>query len=577
MSGGERFAPIDDSTPVAFDVLDFLTDPVFVVAVDPRTVRPRFRWVYANAAWRAALGLAAGAPLSSEPADHLPEERAARHLAHYSRALRVRGTVRFEELDDRIGREYAFDITPITNAGGACTHLVVAAHDETEHHAVAAELRHQARHDALTGLGNRVLLVEALTEALRDASRTRTRVGLLLLDIDHFKVVNDSLGHEVGDQLFAAAAKRIENVLRAGDTLARFGGDELAVVCRDIVDSEQVNTVATRVRQVFEQPFGIDSGDVFLSVSVGVVVSHDGGDTPERMLRDADVAMFSAKALGRDRVEVFDEQMRARAVARLDIEKSLRQALLRNEFRVHYQPLVDFERSEVTGFEALLRWQHPERGLVGPDQFLGIAEETGLIVPIGAWVLHEVCHQAAAWLADADPESPALGVAVNLSARQLAHPDLVGTVAEALAASGLPPELLVLEITESVLMSDRDLAVTILYALRSLGVHTAVDDFGTGQSSLGYLKTLPVDSLKIDRSFICGLGSDPDDAAIVSAVVHLGHALGLTVTAEGIETARQLSELRDLGCDLGQGFYFAKPQPSAIAGALVRRRLRFTA
>jgi EAL domain-containing protein (putative c-di-GMP-specific phosphodiesterase class I) len=274
---------------------------------------------------------------------------------------------------------------------------------------------------------------------------------------------------------------------------------------------------------------------------------------------------------------VFDEAMRARAVARIDIEKSLRRALLRDELRVHYQPLVDFVRSEVIGFEALLRWQHPERGLVGPDEFLGIAEETGLIVPIGAWVLHEVCAQAAAWLADAVPGATPLHVAVNLSARQLAHPDLVGTVAEALATSGLPPELLVLEITESVLMTDRDLAVTILHALRSLGVKASVDDFGTGQSSLGYLKTLPVDSLKIDRSFVCGLGSDPEDAAIVSAVVHLGHALGLTVTAEGIETARQLSELRSLGCDLGQGFYFAKPQPSAIAGALVRHRLRWSA
>jgi EAL domain-containing protein (putative c-di-GMP-specific phosphodiesterase class I) len=308
---------------------------------------------------------------------------------------------------------------------------------------------------------------------------------------------------------------------------------------------------------------------------MGIAVSEGPFDTAERLLRDADAAMFTAKALGRDRIEVFDDTMRARAVERLEIEKSLRRALLRDELRVHYQPLVEFDCSEVIGFEALLRWQHPERGLLAPAEFLHIAEETGLIVSIGAWVLHEVCRQAARWAADAPPDARPLGVAVNLSARQLAHPDLVATVAEALAISGLEPHLLVLEITESVLMTDRELAVTILHALRSLGVRLSIDDFGTGQSSLGYLKTLPVDSLKIDRSFVDGLGADPDDSAIVAAVVHMGHALGLTVTAEGIETPLQLSELRSLGCDLGQGFYFARPQPSEIAAALVRHRLRW--
>jgi EAL domain-containing protein (putative c-di-GMP-specific phosphodiesterase class I) len=292
-------------------------------------------------------------------------------------------------------------------------------------------------------------------------------------------------------------------------------------------------------------------------------------------LRDADAAMFSAKELGRDRVELFDETMRNRVVERLEIEKSLRRALLREELRVHYQPLVRFDRSEVIGFEALLRWEHPERGLLNPADFLAIAEDTGLIVSIGAWVLHEACRQAALWAADEAPDVAPLAVSVNLSARQLGHPDLVATVAEALAISGLPPHLLVLEITESVLMTDRELAVTILRALRSLGVRMSIDDFGTGQSSLGYLKTLPVDSLKIDRSFVDGLGSDPDDSAIVAAVVHMGHALGLTVTAEGIETPLQLSELRSLGCDLGQGFYFARPQPGEIAGVLAHHRLRW--
>jgi diguanylate cyclase (GGDEF)-like protein len=558
-----------------FDVLDFLPEPVFVVTVERRGTRDRFRWSFGNRAWRDELGLSYDEALRPDAADHLSAESASRHLAHYARAVREGRPVRFEERTTEGERLLAFNVSPVRGAGGHCTHLVVVARDETDHRAVEAQLLFHSRHDVLTGLANRVLLVERLRDALQFASRVRNKVGVVFLDVDNFKVVNDSLGHEAGDQLFVAAAHRVERVLRFGDTLARFGGDELAIVCADVVGPDEVRTVAERVARAFDEPFALGDSEVFVSVSMGIAVSDGANDTPERLLRDADAAMFTAKALGRDRVEVFDDAMRARAVERLEIEKSLRRALLRNELRVHYQPLVQFDSSEVIGFEALLRWQHPERGLLNPADFLGIAEETGLIVPIGAWVLHEVCRQAALWAADASPESGPLGVAVNLSARQLSHPDVVATVAEALAVSGLPPNLLVLEITESVLMTDHELAVTILHALRSLGVRLSVDDFGTGQSSLGYLKTLPVHSLKIDRSFVDGLGTDPDDSAIVAAVVHLGHALGLTVTAEGIETPLQLSELRTLGCDLGQGFYFARPQPGEIAAALVHHRLRW--
>jgi diguanylate cyclase (GGDEF)-like protein len=568
----------DDTAPAAdgsFHVLDFLPEPAFVVAVEPRGARPRFRWSFGNRLWRTTLGLAPGDVLGSEPADHLPPACATRHLAHYARAAREGRSVRFEEHTRDGERLLSYQVSPVHGEDGYCSHLVVVARDETEHRAAEAKLHYQSRHDALTGLANRVLLVERLRDALHHGERTRTGVALIFLDIDHFKVVNDSLGHEAGDQLLVSAAHRIERVLRFGDTLARFGGDELAVVCSDVQEVRDAQFVAQRIAAVFDEPFMLDDSEVFVSVSVGIAVSDGAHDTPERMMRDADVAMFTAKALGRSRIEVFDDAMRARAVERLEVERSLRRALLRDELRVHYQPLVSFDCSEVTGFEALLRWQHPERGLLGPADFLPIAEETGLIVPIGAWVLRAVCFQAAAWAADA-PEGHEMRVAVNLSARQLAHPDLVATVAEALAQSGLPPHLLVLEITESVLMTDRELAVTILHALRSLGVRLSIDDFGTGQSSLGYLKTLPVDSLKIDRSFVDGLGTDPDDSAIVEAVVHMGHALGLTVTAEGIETPAQLSELRALGCDLGQGFYFARPQPGEVAGALVRHRLRWS-
>jgi diguanylate cyclase (GGDEF)-like protein len=577
MDGGTNGTEREAGTPRAADsfaVLDFLPEPVFVVAIEHLGARARFQWTFANRAWRAEIGIAQHAALRPDVADHLDGERAARHLAHYSRALREGRAVRFEERIDH-ERLLGYTVSPVHDAAGRSTHLVVVARDETNERAIEAQLLHQARHDPLTGLANRVLLVEQLQDALQYAARVRSRVALLFLDVDNFKIVNDSLGHDAGDQLFAAAARRVERVLRTGDTLARFGGDELAVVCTDVNDADEARALAERIARVFDEPFALDATEVFISVSMGISLSEGASDTPERLLRDADAAMFTAKELGRDRVEVFDDFMRERAVERLEIEKSLRRALLRDELRVHYQPVVEFDCSEVMGFEALLRWQHPERGLLGPGDFLSVAEDTGLIVPIGAWVLHEVCRQAAEWADSAPVDTRPLAVAVNLSARQLAHPDLVATVAEALALTGLPPQLLILEITESVLMTDRELAVTILHALRSLGVRLSIDDFGTGQSSLGYLKTLPVDSLKIDRSFIDGLGSDPDDSAIVAAVVSMGHALGLTVTAEGIETPLQLSELRSLGCDLGQGFYFARPQPSEVAAALVHRRLRF--
>jgi len=298
-------------------------------------------------------------------------------------------------------------------------------------------------------------------------------------------------------------------------------------------------------------------------------------DTPARLLRDADVAMFAAKELGRGRIEVFDEAMRERTVRRLEVESSLRRALVCGEFRVHYQPLVHFGRSEVIGFESLVRWEHPQRGLVPPDEFLPIAEETGLIVPIGTWVIQEACAQAAQWAAESDGAKP-LTVGVNVSARQLLHPDFVGVVQGAIASAQLDPSLLVLEVTESALVEHHNEAVAVLQELASCGVRVGIDDFGTGQSSLGYLKRLPIDTLKIDQSIVEGLGKDPEDAAVVAAVVSLGHALGLTVTAEGIETTLQLQELRSLGCDLGQGYYFARQQPGEIVRALVHHRFRWS-
>jgi diguanylate cyclase (GGDEF)-like protein len=451
---------------------------------------------------------------------------------------------------------------------------VGAAYDVSEHRRIEAELAHRTRHDPLTELPNRVLLVEWLQDALASCT-DEALVGLVLLDIDHFKVVNDSLGLEAGDELLTTAARRLDGVLRAGDRLARVGGDELAVVCRNVRHVDDVLALARRLRAVFDQPLSLGDDEVYLDASVGVIVSDGPHDTPARLLRDADVAVFAAKELGRGRVELFDDTMRDQAVRRLEIESSLRRALVRGEFRVHYQPLVAIASSEMVGLEALLRWEHPDLGVLGPADFLEIAEETGLIVPIGAWVLHEACSQTARWCAERPHESP-LTIAVNVSARQLNDPELVSIVDSVLAATRLDPSLLTLEINETVLVENREQSADVLRQLAARGVRIAIDDFGTGQSSLAHLNVLPVHALKIDRSLIDGLGRHQQDSAILAAIVGLGHALGLTVTAGGIENDMQLHTMRTLGCDLAQGYYFARPQPGDVVRALVHHRFRWS-
>jgi diguanylate cyclase (GGDEF)-like protein/PAS domain S-box-containing protein len=425
-----------------------------------------------------------------------------------------------------------------------------------------AKLAHQAHHDPLTGLPNRALFLEFLQLAIARARRYSSMVAVLFLDLDRFKLVNDSLGHDAGDELLVALSQRLRGVVRPGDTVARFGGDEFTVLCEDLPAAGargHATDVAERLLHVIEQPFPLDGEEQYLSASIGIALAGPGTERPEGLLRDADAAMYRAKERGKGRWELFDEVMRATALERLETENALHRALDRGQLRVHYQPVMSLREQSCIGAEALVRWAHPERGLLTPMQFIDLAEESGLIVPVGQWVIEEACRRSRQWRAE---HGPSFVVSVNLSGRQLWNPELAQNVTAALDRTGSDPAGLCFEITESVLMDDVDTTIGAISALKGLGVTLSIDDFGTGYSSLGYLKRFPVDAVKVDRSFIDGLGADPEDSAIVAAVVSLGHALGLTVIAEGVETDRQLAELRALDCDAAQGYLFARPGPA---------------
>ena len=442
---------------------------------------------------------------------------------------------------------------------GEPIHLVSQVEDITQRKQSDLMLTHMALHDSLTGLPNRTLALDRLALALARTERHPSSVAVLFLDLDRFKVINDSLGHNFGDQLLVGVAARLRDAVRPSDTVARIGGDEFVVVCEDIVGVEDAARIAERIAEALSRPFDLTDDEVLLATSVGIALSSGPGDTPETLLRDADAAMYRAKEGGRNRYEVFDSSMRVEAVERLDLEQALRRALGRSEFRLFYQPVLDVETGTIVGVEALLRWQHPERGLLRPAEFISLAEETGLILPIGRWALQEACRQAKRWR-EADPDRPPLTVAVNLSARQLAQPDVADMVAEALESTGTDPSQVWLEITESVLTGDTEATIGALRALKALGVRLSVDDFGTGYSSLLYLKRFPVDTLKVDRSFVAGLGTHPEDTAIVAGVVGLAQTLGLTAIAEGVETEEQRAALLALGCDLAQGYLFGHPE-----------------
>jgi diguanylate cyclase (GGDEF)-like protein/PAS domain S-box-containing protein len=453
---------------------------------------------------------------------------------------------------------FSVSVTPLTGPDGG---VVVSLTDISERKAFEDELGRQATHDPLTGLPNRLLLQDRLERAVAAQSRRASCVAVLFVDIDNFKLVNDSYGHEAGDAVLLEVARLLDDAMRPTDTVARFGGDEFVVVVEEVTETAAVVALAERILSVLGGSYAVSATAVTLSVSIGVAIAAD-TDTASDLMRNADTAMFEAKAAGRDRVAVFDSTVAGRSRSRLETSHDLRHALARREFELFYQPILKVRTGATSGVEALLRWRRPRHGLVLPNEFIGIAEDSGLVVGLGEWVL----DSAVKWAA----HTCAPSVSVNVAARQLTHPGYARTVAETLARWGLPPARLTLELTESTVMDDPAAATLVLDELKSLGVRLSIDDFGTGYSSLAYLQRFPVDELKIDRSFVDGLGTEQADDAIVRAIVSLAHTLRLIVVAEGIETAVQLQRLTDLGCERAQGFLISAPLEADAAHEWMR-------
>ena len=451
-------------------------------------------------------------------------------------------------------------ISAIRDDAGRISHYVGTFADITEAKATEARIRHMAHHDFLTGLPNRFLLTDRFQQIAAAAERNGTRFALLFIDLDRFKNVNDTLGHSVGDQLLRDVAARLRSTVRGTDTISRQGGDEFIVLLSDINTPEDVTQAARKLIQLLGEPFTLGEHRITVTPSIGIAVSPEDGNDLDSLLKHADLAMYDAKQQGRNNFQFFRREMNARSLELLLMESDLRQALRKQEFELHYQPQIDFGSGEVVSLEALLRWRHPERGLVSPGDFIPMAEDTGLIVPIGEWVIGEACRQLAAWRRS---RWPALRIAVNLSAAQFRQKDLHMQIANALVASDLPAEALELEVTESILMSDAENTVATLRALSDMGMRIAIDDFGTGYSSLAYLKRFPVDTLKVDRSFVSNIDSSDEDAAICSAIIGLAHSLHLEVVAEGVETQAQFEWLARTGCHYAQGYLTGRPAPAA--------------
>jgi diguanylate cyclase (GGDEF)-like protein/PAS domain S-box-containing protein len=490
-----------------------------------------------------------------------PEDRGLAHqiIEQSKGSLGSPQRVEVRAIDRRGGTRWIELTATDQRADPAVGGVVVNFTDITERKRAEEALAHQALHDPVTGLPNRRLLTDRLELAVARAERSGLPFAVLFYDVDHFKLVNDSLGHPAGDAVLQELAARFREGARDADTVVRFGGDEFVIVCEGLEGIDEAVDIAQRLVALVEVPLLVDRAERIVTVSAGVALGH-AGDDPSSLLRDADAAMNLAKDRGRARIEVFSDALRGQATRRLELDTALRLAFTRDELQLVYQPIVTVDNGRPVGCEALLRWERSVFGAISPAEFIPLAERSGLIVPIGSWVIRRAAEQLSKWNHDA-PATADLWMAVNISARQLGAPDLVEAITEALDDTGLDPQRLHLEVTESALIDDVAKSIECLDQLKALGVHIDVDDFGTGYSSLSYLKRLPIDTLKIDQSFTDGLGTDPHDTSIVTAIISLGHALDLDLIAEGVETATQLAELRLLGCDLAQGFHWSKPLP----------------
>ena len=532
--------------------------------------------VYYSPRWKAMLG-ATDAEIGTSPDDWLnrvhPDDvervRAdiASHVAGYATQLESEHRIRHRD-----GR-YLWVLcrgVAVRDAIGKAYRMAGSLTDVSERKSTEQQLLHDAFHDSLTNLPNRSLFTDLLSRSLgRGRRRADYRFAVLFIDLDRFKVVNDSLGHSIGDELLKSIAQRVERCVRPGDTVARLGGDEFTILVDDIGDPSDATRVADRVQRELAQPFTLGGHEVFTTASIGIALSASGYQAADDLLRDADIAMYRAKALGKARYELFDTAMHAHAKALLELETDLRRAVEHAEFTLLYQPLVSLETGQITGFEAVVRWDHPTHGLIGPAAFIPIAEETGLIIPIGSWVLRQACRQMKTWQ-DRYPALADLAVSVNLSARQFAQANLVEEIDGALKETGLEPRRLRIEITESVVMENAASAMAVIDQLRALHIKIDMDDFGTGYSSLSYLQRFSLDHLKIDRSFVTDIdAAGSENAEIVRTIVTLADHLGMDTVAEGVETPGQLARLRELGCRKVQGYLFSKPVGEAEADQLL--------